>query len=342
VHLRAQSQLLYNRGLELARVGDLKSAMLALQEGVTADPTNIAALNVLAKVYAQQGLDEQARETWQAVLKSAPDDTSAKAGIAQSDARQQAIQQSAAAAAGAIKQRKWLQLGLAFLAGLVLLAIVVWLALPTLSAPNVNAATTAVAVAAQATNDAFTANARTEKTSIALSTNQTSEAIVHAADQTVTAVALEASQHPVIVTATPSPVTPPATAAPPTQTPLPEPTVNLTQRVQDVLKARTELAGIAIEVAQRGDVVQLSGQVPALLLRYLIVKTASDVQGVEGIDAKNLVLTNTYVVQEGDSFSSIAQRLYNSRRFALAIAVANNLKLTDTILPGQTLVLPNP
>lgn len=342
VHLRAQSQLLYNRGLELARAGNLEGATLALQESAAADQTNIAARNVLAKVSAQQGLDAQARETWQTVLRLAPEDATAKAGIAQLDAQQQAKQQATAAAARKARQRTWLGLGLAFLAGLVLLAILVWSALPALSAPNVNAATTAVAVSAQATNDAFAASARVEKTNIALAANQTSEAIAHAANQTMTAVAIEATPHVVVVTATPSPVTPTAAATPPTQTPSPEPTINLVQRVQDALKARSELAGIAIEVTQRGNVVQLSGQAPSLLLRYLVIKAVNDVESVDGIDAKNLVLTNTYVVQEGDSFSSIAQRLYNSRRFALAIAVANNLKLTDTILPGQTLVLPSP
>jgi LysM repeat protein len=45
----------------------------------------------------------------------------------------------------------------------------------------------------------------------------------------------------------------------------------------------------------------------------------------------------TYTVQQGDTLNDIAQRFGTT---AQAIADANGMKVTDTINPGETLIIP--
>ncbi|MDI7275313.1 MAG: LysM peptidoglycan-binding domain-containing protein [Anaerolineae bacterium] len=74
-------------------------------------------------------------------------------------------------------------------------------------------------------------------------------------------------------------------------------------------------------------------------LKYRAEAAAGRVAGVNWVDTSRVRLA-PYVVQPGDSLSSIAQRVYGDLEQWRAIAQANSLPDPNLILPGQILSLP--
>lgn len=107
------------------------------------------------------------------------------------------------------------------------------------------------------------------------------------------------------VASQPSPVlTPIATERPfptPTLTPhttsAPLPTTNLKQIVQQNLKSHSDLAPFSVQVQQIGNGVALAGSLPTYLLKEQAVTLASQVVGVEWVDAVQLTITPLDLVE---------------------------------------------
>ena len=145
------------------------------------------------------------------------------------------------------------------------------------------------------------------------------------------------------VTLTPT-IVPSATNTPTVTTPtfVPSPTVlNYVQAVQHAIKARPELAEYNIIVKQEGEVVQLSGLVPTIYIRYQVESVARGVQGITLLDIEDLRLMHSYVIQLSDTPWSVAEKFYGNGRLYLALLRANNLK-SNAWYPGLELVLPEP
>ena len=90
VYVQSQHGLLYNKGLELAKAGDVPGAILALQQAEGTGGRSVAATTLLGKVYAQSGRYDDARLSWERVLLIEADSAGAASGLAALDAVERA------------------------------------------------------------------------------------------------------------------------------------------------------------------------------------------------------------------------------------------------------------
>ena len=72
----------YNEGLQCARDGNWDAAIESLSKAIAEDPSHVNSYNVLGKVYVQKDEISAARKCWQEVLKTDPDNVTARQCLA--------------------------------------------------------------------------------------------------------------------------------------------------------------------------------------------------------------------------------------------------------------------
>lgn len=137
-----------------------------------------------------------------------------------------------------------------------------------------------------------------------------------------------------------APAAAPATA--PSPAPAGQPPADLRQAVRDKLSSIAGLGVLEVAVLQEGDTVILTGRVPSLLARYAVESKTRAVPGVKAIDMSGLSVAGTYVVEPGDSLSSIAAAVYGDAGAWPVLAQANRLEPPYSLRVGQTLEVPLP
>jgi len=117
--------------------------------------------------------------------------------------------------------------------------------------------------------------------------------------------------------------------------------------VLEALRADARTAGLQLQVEQAGRDVLLKGAVPSLEARAAAEAVAHGVPGVELVDAAALRVEPRYIeytVQPGDSLSSIAKAQCGDPLRWPAIYEANKERIADpwAIVPGMVLRIPVP
>lgn len=100
------------------------------------------------------------------------------------------------------------------------------------------------------------------------------------------------------------------------------------------------LGRIEVYVERVGNVVKASGKVPNLHTRYLVEGALFSMPGVEQVDLRGLQVDRSYSVRKGDSLWIISRRLFGSGDNWSLLARYNNLDNPSQLRIGQKLTLP--
>ena len=119
----------------------------------------------------------------------------------------------------------------------------------------------------------------------------------------------------------------------------------LAAAVRQALRADARTAALAISVEQVGHSVRLEGVAPSLEAKVAVEAVARGVPGVELADATDVRVeppSIEYFVRQGDTLASIASRFYGDAALWRLIYAANQEQLSDAnaIQPGQRLRIP--
>ena len=250
--------LRYNEALRLVQAGQVEAAIEQLLGALAIDPTLTDARVVLGKLHAQQGRYDAAISAWKQVLTDVPNEPRAVAGIARLEAlRHTAMEQDATRA-----RRQRLRFG-SIVAAAVLGALLLGGGL------------------------AWTGRGAPPRAEVAVTV-------------VTTVVTVMVTPTPGAVVAVTAPAIAPASAA---AAPAPAPTADaprppdLAAAVRRVLSDDPVLAGLQLDVEQRGSAVALAGRVPSLELRVRAEEMARQVSGVAAVDGGGVQVTPGPIVQ---------------------------------------------
>ena len=363
LRLKASPSILFNRALELAREGQFEGARASLERaradtGAEVDPDLMV---LLAKVLVQLGSEDEARVRLDEALTAAPDHAGARAAREALIARQETTAAQARTDAQASRRRRWLVIGAAFASGALLAAGIVVLARPP-SVPGIaQGEPSVVPTAPQTVSQAAAQTAATTTTAVTAPTNAPAVAAGASPTSAPDAVApaptttnTQPAASPAVAAATTVPNTVPPIAVAPTITTtagpaaspppavLADPEARL-ERVASALGQRPELV-TDLAVSDQGGVVHLTGRVRSLPDRLEAEKVARSAADGAPIDPGGLALDEGYVVQPGDTLTTIAVRLYGDGDPARVrtLREANKIPNENAINVGQRLIVPSP
>ncbi len=119
----------------------------------------------------------------------------------------------------------------------------------------------------------------------------------------------------------------------------------LTSAVREAIRTDARTAELDIQVEQMGNGVRLAGRVPNVEAKMAVEEVARAVPGVELVDALSVCIEPRfadYVVRTGDTLASIARRFYGDAVLWPIIYRANCEKIVDwdAIQPGLRLRIP--
>lgn len=294
IYLRSQSAIEYNRALALVQADDLERATLAARQAVELEPSNAAALLLLAKILARRDRRSEAKQTLARVLELVPGHAGAQAALShlEEEERQQAeelgrqkqaeaealrakqaketelaAQQAALAARQAAAARRSLVLRSASLvaAGIILVFLLQAAGLfrypaPTPEPMRVSIIITATPAPATPVNPTSTPSTVPVSTSVP-------------------------TKNP---TLTPSSTLAPSSVRLPSPTPTALP--DLRGAVSNALTTDPRTKEYAIQVEQNGLIVQLSGEVPDAETVVLVTGIAQGVTGVQAVNAREILV----------------------------------------------------
>jgi LysM repeat protein len=101
-----------------------------------------------------------------------------------------------------------------------------------------------------------------------------------------------------------------------------------------------EIGRIEVVVERVGTTLKASGKIPSLHVRYLVEEALWKVPGITDLDLRGLVIDRTYRVNRGDSLWIIAKRVYGQGSSWTLLAKANDLRDPNKLSIGQELILP--
>jgi LysM repeat protein len=101
-----------------------------------------------------------------------------------------------------------------------------------------------------------------------------------------------------------------------------------------------EIGRIEVVVERVGTTLRAAGKIPSLHVRYLVEEALWKVPGITDLDLRGLVIDRTYRVNRGDSLWIIAKRVYGQGSSWTLLAKANDLRDPSKLKIGQELVLP--
>lgn len=296
VYLESQSQVSYNKALALSRTNDLDAAIFAARQSLEADKTNVRALVLLGKLYAQRNLRPEARAAWEQAMQLEPKQESAKAGLAILDQQERVEAEAKKAASTAAHRRLWAGFAGVFAMGALTFLLVQWIGQTILPSASPTATTVAQLVMTTAIPNTPT---------------------------------LEATK-----TSTPTQIPSPTSSPQPTASPtLPLPTgtpissSDLKTLVEKSLKAKPDLKDVQVEVKQEGAIVYLSGRVPSIEIRSQIEETALAVPGVKVVDSRGIIAPDPEVQPPSVAITRVVfepATLVAGQLLSISITVRNN------------------
>jgi tetratricopeptide (TPR) repeat protein len=330
----SQADIYYNEGLELAKQGSKEDSILRLHQALRIAPHHVESHVVLGKLYAQKGDYEKSRALWESALELSPGLTSAQAGLdsleklekTQAETKKSEEQKHTEELTRQKTVQRWRTISRtigAFVGGLILMFVFqrTWMI--------------------QDSTNIYTSTIE------ALQATITAGIPVVVAQLSTPTPLLETPE--IMVTSSsliPSPIPSPTATQLPTTIPEPSPTAtpfpDLRTAVERALRAEPKFANLPINVVQEGMIIRLIGEVPNIQTRYLVEATIRSVPMVEMIDLRDLTLGKTYVVQQGDTLSHIALKIYGNASLWPILAEANNLTRPYLIRTGQVLLIPSP
>jgi LysM repeat protein len=101
-----------------------------------------------------------------------------------------------------------------------------------------------------------------------------------------------------------------------------------------------EIGRIEVVVERSGSTLKASGRIPNLYVRYLVEEALWGIPGITDLDMRGLVIDRTYRVNRGDSLWIISRRIYGQGSSWTLLAKANDLSDPNKLRIGQELVLP--
>ena len=101
-----------------------------------------------------------------------------------------------------------------------------------------------------------------------------------------------------------------------------------------------ELGRIEVVVERSGSTLRVSGRIPNLHVRYLVEEELWKIPGINDLDMRGLIIDRTYRVSRGDSLWIIARKIYGQGASWTLLAKANDLSEPGKLKIGQELVLP--
>ena len=101
-----------------------------------------------------------------------------------------------------------------------------------------------------------------------------------------------------------------------------------------------EIGRIEVVVERVGSTLRASGKIPSPHVRYLVEEALWKVPGITDLDLRGLVIDRTYRVDRGDSLWIIAKKVYGQGSSWTLLAKANDLREPYKLKIGQELVLP--
>ncbi len=119
----------------------------------------------------------------------------------------------------------------------------------------------------------------------------------------------------------------------------PDPTA-LQDQITQALQSHETLGSYDLTVTQSDSIVQIKGEVLNLQMRYLVEETVRSVTGVNFVDLSGVTLAGTYIVQPGDTLSDIALKVYGKRIHLRQLMEVNKLPSPNIIHRGQKLIIP--
>jgi hypothetical protein len=101
-----------------------------------------------------------------------------------------------------------------------------------------------------------------------------------------------------------------------------------------------EIGRIEVVVERRGNTLRASGKIPSLYVRYLVEEALWKAPGVTELDLRGLVIDRAYRVNRGDSLWIIAKKIYGQGSSWTLLAKTNDLSDPNKLKIGQELILP--
>jgi LysM repeat protein len=101
-----------------------------------------------------------------------------------------------------------------------------------------------------------------------------------------------------------------------------------------------EIGRIEVVVERVGSTLRASGKIPSLHVRYLVEEALWKVPGISDLDLRGLVIDRSYRVNRGDSLWIIAKKVYGQGSSWTLLAKANDLRDPNKLKIGQELILP--
>jgi tetratricopeptide (TPR) repeat protein len=129
----------------------------------------------------------------------------------------------------------------------------------------------------------------------------------------------------------------PATGAPAPESD--EESFSLSFNRRNILDGKN-LGRIDVTVRRAGSVIRASGRVPDLYARYLVEQRLWAIQGVTGVDVRELSIDRSYQVGRGDNLWLIAKKIYGQGNLWPLIAETNGMSAPGRLKIGQELSLP--
>ena len=102
----------------------------------------------------------------------------------------------------------------------------------------------------------------------------------------------------------------------------------------------SETGKIEVVVERVGSTLKASGRIPDLYIRYLVEEELWKIPGITDLDLRALVVDRTYRVNRGDSLWIIAQRVYGEGSAWTLLAKENDLSDPNKLRIGQELIIP--
>lgn len=116
--------------------------------------------------------------------------------------------------------------------------------------------------------------------------------------------------------------------------------VDLLARIQEMLAQDENLAGLNLTLEESESIIRIVGDIPRPQIRELIESTVQSAAGAYELDVSQLKLIDSYVVRPGDRLIDIAHRFYGDKGSYHRIAQYNHLSSPNDIRFGQVLRLP--
>ncbi|MFB3786190.1 MAG: tetratricopeptide repeat protein [bacterium] len=313
------NSLIIAKAAMLARQGMLSKAEELLTPMVQGEGDSIEAVNLLAKIHAQQGSIPEAKDLWTRILERDPYNTAAAKALERCVRLRERRRRP--------RMNYLVHLSVVAVAGVI--AAFLWIQPPAGNGEWLASPFTALGNASGKTAAADEAGEESPATSPSLKTSQGENGNGREGGEKASA---SRSWMKKILASLPF-YTDPSPMAGLTRT-------ARTERIEQAVRENSQFQGMDLQVGEDQGSIYVVGAVPTWPVRRRVERYVKEQAGKVYVDVNKVILTGVYVTQAGDTPRGVAEKLYGTASQASKIMELNHLPMAGGLRAGMKLILP--